>query len=154
MLEEAKKRDHRKIGKEMNLYTFDNEIGPGLPLWLPNGTVIIEEIEKHAKYTERKAGYDQVRTPHLTKGTVYERSGHLDHYKESMYPKMNVDGVDYYVKPMNCPHHHKIFSSIPRSYRDMPVRLSEYGTCYRYEKSGQLFGFMRGRSLQMNDAHI
>ena len=154
MLEEAKKRDHRKIGKEMNLYTFDNEIGPGLPLWLPNGTVIIEEIEKLAKYTERKAGYDQVRTPHLTKGTVYERSGHLDHYKESMYPKMNVDGVDYYVKPMNCPHHHKIFSSIPRSYRDMPVRLSEYGTCYRYEKSGQLFGLMRVRSLQMNDAHI
>ena len=154
MLEEAKKRDHRKIGKEMNLYTFDNEIGPGLPLWLPNGTVIIEEIEKLAKYTERKAGYEQVRTPHLTKGTVYERSGHLDHYKESMYPKMNVDGVDYYVKPMNCPHHHKIFSSIPRSYRDMPVRLSEYGTCYRYEKSGQLFGLMRVRSLQMNDAHI
>ena len=154
MLEEAKKRDHRKIGKEMNLYTFDNEIGPGLPLWLPNGTVIIEEIEKLAKYTERKAGYDQVRTPHLTKGTVYERSGHLDHYKESMYPKMNVDGVDYYVKPMNCPHHHKIFSSIPRSYRDMPIRLSEYGTCYRYEKSGQLFGLMRVRSLQMNDAHI
>ena len=154
MLEEAKKRDHRKIGKEMNLYTFDNEIGPGLPLWLPNGTVIIEEIEKLAKYTERKAGYEQVRTPHLTKGTVYERSGHLDHYKESMYPKMNVDGVDYYVKPMNCPHHHKIFSSIPRSYRDMPIRLSEYGTCYRYEKSGQLFGLMRVRSLQMNDAHI
>ncbi|MEC7855744.1 MAG: threonine--tRNA ligase [Candidatus Neomarinimicrobiota bacterium] len=154
MLEEAKKRDHRKIGKEMNLYTFDNEIGPGLPLWLPNGTVIIEELEKLAKYKERKAGYDQVRTPHLTKGTVYERSGHLDHYKESMYPKMNVDGVDYYVKPMNCPHHHKIFSSIPRSYRDMPVRLSEYGTCYRYEKSGQLFGLMRVRSLQMNDAHI
>ena len=154
MLEEAKKRDHRKIGKEMNLYTFDNEIGPGLPLWLPNGTVIIEELEKLAKYKERKAGYDQVRTPHLTKGTVYERSGHLDYYKESMYPKMNVDGVDYYVKPMNCPHHHKIFSSIPRSYRDMPVRLSEYGTCYRYEKSGQLFGLMRVRSLQMNDAHI
>jgi len=154
MLEEAKKRDHRKIGKEMNLYTFDNEIGPGLPLWLPNGTVIIEELEKLAKYKERKAGYDQVRTPHLTKGTVYERSGHLDYYKESMYPEMNVDGVDYYVKPMNCPHHHKIFSSIPRSYRDMPVRLSEYGTCYRYEKSGQLFGLMRVRSLQMNDAHI
>ena len=154
MLEEAKKRDHRKIGKEMNLYTFDNEIGPGLPLWLPNGTVIIEELEKLAKYKERKAGYDQVRTPHLTKGTVYERSGHLDYYKESMYPEMNVDGVDYYVKPMNCPHHHKIFSSLPRSYRDMPVRLSEYGTCYRYEKSGQLFGLMRVRSLQMNDAHI
>ena len=153
-LEEAKKRDHRKLGKELKLFAFDDEVGPGLPLWLPNGTVMIEELEKLAKSTEKKAGFDQVRTPHLTKGTIYERSGHLDHYKESMYPEMNVDGVDYYVKPMNCPHHHKIFSAAPRSYRDMPVRLSEYGTCYRYEKSGQLFGLMRVRSLQMNDAHI
>ena len=153
-LEEAKKRDHRKLGKELKLFTFDEEVGPGLPLWLPNGTVMIEELEKLAKYTEKKAGFDQVRTPHLTKGAIYERSGHLEHYKESMYPEMNIDGVDYYVKPMNCPHHHKIFSATPRSYRDMPVRLSEYGTCYRYEKSGQLFGLMRVRSLQMNDAHI
>ena len=153
-LEEAKKRDHRKLGKELKLFAFDDEVGPGLPLWLPNGTVMIEELEKLAKYTEKKAGFDQVRTPHLTKGAIYERSGHLDHYKESMYPEMNIDGVDYYVKPMNCPHHHKIFSATPRSYRDMPVRLSEYGTCYRYEKSGQLFGLMRVRSLQMNDAHI
>jgi len=153
-LEEAKKRDHRKLGKELKLFAFDDEVGPGLPLWLPNGTVMIEELEKLAKHTEKKAGFDQVRTPHLTKGAIYERSGHLEHYKESMYPEMNVDGVDYYVKPMNCPHHHKIFSAIPRSYRDMPVRLSEYGTCYRYEKSGQLFGLMRVRSLQMNDAHI
>ena len=153
-LEEAKKRDHRKLGKELKLFAFDEEVGPGLPLWLPNGTVMIEELEKLAKSTEKKAGFDQVRTPHLTKGTIYERSGHLDHYKESMYPEMNVDGVDYYVKPMNCPHHHKIFSAAPRSYRDMPVKLSEYGTCYRYEKSGQLFGLMRVRSLQMNDAHI
>ena len=154
VLEEAKKRDHRKIGKEMKLFTFDSDIGPGLPLWLPNGTVMIEELEKLAKYTEKRAGFSQVRTPHLTKGTIYEKSGHLDHYKKSMYPGMEIDGVDYYVKPMNCPHHHKIFSSLPRSYRDMPVRLSEYGTCYRYEKSGQLFGLMRVRSLQMNDAHI
>ena len=153
-LEEAKKRDHRKLGKELKLFAFDEEVGPGLPLWLPNGTVMIEELEKLAKSTEKKAGFDQVRTPHLTKGTIYERSGHLDHYKDSMYPEMNVDGVDYYVKPMNCPHHHKIFSAVPKSYRDMPVRLSEYGTCYRYEKSGQLFGLMRVRSLQMNDAHI
>jgi len=153
-LEEAKKRDHRKLGKELKLFAFDDEVGPGLPLWLPNGTVMIEELEKLAKSTEKKAGFDQVRTPHLTKGTIYERSGHLDHYKDSMYPEMNVDGVDYYVKPMNCPHHHKIFSATPRSYRDMPIRLSEYGTCYRYEKSGQLFGLMRVRSLQMNDAHI
>ncbi len=153
-LEEAKKRDHRKLGKELGLFAFDEEVGPGLPLWLPKGTVIIEELEALAKETEKKAGYDQVRTPHLTKGKLYEKSGHLDHYKTSMYPAMDVDGTDYYIKPMNCPHHHKIFASVPRSYRDLPLRLSEYGTCYRYEKSGQLFGLMRVRSLQMNDAHI
>lgn len=153
-LEEAKKRDHRKIGKELKIYTFDDEVGPGLPLWLPNGTVMIEELEKLAKETEREAGYTQVRTPHLTKGKLYEKSGHLEHYTDSMYPAMDVDGIDYYVKPMNCPHHHKIFDSIQHSYRDMPVRFSEYGTCYRYEKSGQLFGLMRVRSMQMNDAHI
>jgi len=153
-LEEAKKRDHRKLGKELNLFTFDEEIGPGLPLWLPNGTVIVEELEKLAKETENKAGYHSVRTPHLTKGSLYERSGHLEHYKDSMYPAMNIDGLEYFVKPMNCPHHHKIYATSPKSYRDLPLRLSEYGTCYRYEKSGQLFGLMRVRSLQMNDAHI
>ena len=153
-LEEAKKRDHRKLGKELKLFTFDDQIGPGLPLWLPRGTVIIEELEMLAKETEKKAGYRQVRTPHLTKGTLYETSGHLKHYRESMFPAMEIDGIEYFVKPMNCPHHHKIFSAYPRSYRDMPMRLSEYGTCYRYEKSGQLFGLMRVRSLQMNDAHI
>jgi len=153
-LEEAKKRDHRKLGKELKLYTFDEEIGPGLPLWLPNGAVMVEELEQLAKTTERSAGYDQVRTPHLTKGKLYEKSGHLEHYKDSMYPAMDVDGMEYYVKPMNCPHHHKIYASSPRSYRDLPLRLAEYGTCYRYEKSGQLFGLMRVRSLQMNDAHI
>ena len=153
-LEEAKKRDHRKLGKELRLFTFDEEVGPGLPLWLPNGAIIIEELEKLAKESERKAGYSQVRTPHLTKGALYEKSGHLEHYKDSMYPAMDIDGVEYYVKPMNCPHHHKIFASSPRSYRDLPVRLAEYGACYRYEKSGQLFGLMRVRSLQMNDAHI
>ena len=153
-LEEAKKRDHRKLGRELALYTFDDEVGPGLPLWLPNGTVIIDEIENLAKETERKAGYSRVRTPHLTKGDLYEKSGHLDHYRESMYPAMDVDGISYYVKPMNCPHHHKIFSAVPKSYRDMPVRLAEYGTCYRYEKTGQLFGLMRVRAMQMNDAHI
>lgn len=154
MLEEAKKRDHRKLGKELELFAFDDEIGPGLPLWLPKGTIIIEELEKLAKVTERKAGYQRVRTPHLTKGSLYEKSGHLKHYKESMYPAMDVDGIDYYVKPMNCPHHHKIYASVPRSYRDLPLRLAEYGTCYRYEKSGELFGLMRVRSMQMNDAHI
>ena len=153
-LEEAKKRDHRKLGKELKLFAFDDEVGPGLPLWLPNGAVMIEELEKLAKESERSAGYEQVRTPHLTKGTLYERSGHLEHYKDSMYPAMDVDGIEYFVKPMNCPHHHKIYASHPRSYRDLPLRLAEYGTCYRYEKSGQLFGLMRVRSLQMNDAHI
>ncbi len=153
-LEEAKKRDHRKLGKELELFTFDDEVGPGLPLWLPNGVVIIDELEKLAMETEQKAGYQRVRTPHLTKGILYERSGHLKHYKDSMYPAMDVDGIEYYIKPMNCPHHHKVYASTPKSYRDLPVRLSEYGTCYRYEKSGQLFGLMRVRSMQMNDAHI
>ena len=153
-LEEAKKRDHRKLGKELALFTFDEEVGPGLPLWLPNGTVIIDELEALAKETEDKAEYQRVRTPHLTKGSLYEKSGHLEHYQETMYPSMDVDGIEYYVKPMNCPHHHKIYAAQPKSYRDLPVRLSEYGTCYRYEKSGQLFGLMRVRSMQMNDAHI
>ena len=153
-LEEAKKRDHRKLGKQLKIFHFDEEIGPGLPLWLPNGTIILDELENLAKVTENKAGYKRVRTPHLTKGDLYERSGHLSHYKDSMYPAMEMDGFNYYVKPMNCPHHHKIFSSEPRSYRELPLRLAEYGTCYRYEKSGQLFGLMRVRSMQMNDAHI
>jgi threonyl-tRNA synthetase len=154
MLEEAKKRDHRKLGKELGLFAFDDEIGPGLPLWLPNGSILVDELEALAKETENAADYMRVRTPHLTKGILYERSGHLDHYKDSMYPSMDVDGTDYYVKPMNCPHHHKIFAATPKSYRDLPYRLAEYGTCYRYEKSGQLFGLMRVRSMQMNDAHI
>ena len=153
-LEEAKKRDHRKLGKELNIYTFDDEVGPGLPLWLPNGTIIIDELEKLAKETEGKHGYKQVRTPHLTKGDLYKKSGHLDLYKDSMFPAMDVDGVEYYVKPMNCPHHHKIYDATPKSYRDLPYKIAEYGTCYRYEKSGQLFGLMRVRSMQMNDAHI
>ena len=154
MLKEAEKRDHRKIGKEMKIFTFDEEVGPGLPLWLPNGTVIIEEIEKLAKETEEQAGYDRVKTPHITKGSLYEKSGHLSHYKDSMFPAMDVDGNEYYLKPMNCPHHHKIYASLPRTYKELPIRLCEYGTCYRYEKSGQLFGLMRVRSMQMNDAHI
>ena len=154
MQEEAKKRDHRKLGKELNLFTFDDEVGPGLPLWLPKGTILLEELEKLAKETEWKAGYVRVRSPHLTKGVLYERSGHLEHYKASMFPAMEIDGIEYYVKPMNCPHHHKIYASSPKSYRDLPLRMAEYGTCYRYEKSGQLFGLMRVRSMQMNDAHI
>ncbi len=154
MLEQAKLRDHRKLGKELNIYLFDDEVGPGLPLWQPNGAIIIEELEKLAKEVERNAGYQQVRTPHVTKENLFLRSGHLPYYADSMYPPMKLDGVNYYVKPMNCPFHHKIYAGQLRSYKDLPIRLSEYGTCYRYEKSGELFGLMRVRSMQMNDAHI
>ncbi|MFN8469425.1 MAG: threonine--tRNA ligase [Caldilineaceae bacterium] len=154
MLEEAKKRDHRKLGRELEIFIFDEEIGPGLPLWLPNGGVMISELEKLAAETEARAGYQRVRSPHLSKEDLFLRSGHLPYYAESMYPPMELEGVRYYVKPMNCPFHHKIFAAKPRSYRDLPVRLAEYGTCYRYEKSGELFGLMRVRSMQMNDAHI
>jgi threonyl-tRNA synthetase len=153
-LDEAKKRDHRKLGKELEIFTFDEEVGPGLPLWLPRGGVVIDELEKLAKEMEDKAGYLRVRTPHLAKEDLFLHSGHLPYYAESMYPPMELEGVKYYVKPMNCPMHHKIFGARPRSYREMPVRLAEYGSCYRYEKSGELFGLMRVRSMQMNDAHM
>lgn len=161
MLEEAKKRDHRRIGKEMGLFAFDAEyVGPGLPLWLPKGAVLVEEIENLAKETEFEAGYERVRTPHLAKEKMYETSGHLPYYEDSMYPPIEIvedeggEKVKYYLKAMNCPHHHRIFASQPKSYRDLPVRYAEYGTCYRYEQSGELMGLMRVRALQMNDAHI
>ncbi len=226
MVEEAKKRDHRKIGAEMGLFAIDTEfVGPGLPLWLPKGTAIVEELEKLAKETEFAAGYVRVKTPHIAKEKMYLTSGHLPLlYADSMFPPMRLaldekqvneldrkikglektigeldadiqgiekkertvgateedeeglgedefrdeklnkelagliaarDGGDrYYLKAMNCPHHHRIFAAEPRSYRDLPLRLAEYGTCYRYEQSGELFGLMRVRSLNMNDAHI
>jgi threonyl-tRNA synthetase len=154
MLEEAKKRDHRKLGKELGIFTFDDDIGPGLPLWMPNGAVVIEELEKLAKETEEDAGYKRVVTPHIAKENLYLTSGHLPYYQESMYPPMELEGVKYYLKAMNCPHHHKIFAAEPKSYKDLPLRLAEYGTCYRYEQSGELFGLMRVRCLHMNDAHI
>ncbi len=154
MLEEAKKRDHRKLGKDLEIFIFDEEIGPGLPLWLPRGGVIIQELEALAAQMEFNAGYDRVRTPNLSKEDLFLHSGHLPYYAETMYPPMELEGVRYYVKPMNCPFHHKIFAAKPRSYRELPLRLAEYGTCYRYEKSGELFGLMRVRSMQMNDAHI
>lgn len=154
MLEEAKKRDHRKLGKELGIYTMDDDVGQGLPLWLPNGTVVIEELEKLAKETEEAAGYKRVVTPHIAKESMYLKSGHLPYYEDSMYPPMEVDGQKYYLKSMNCPHHHKIFAAEPKSYKDLPYRLAEYGTCYRYEQSGELFGLMRVRGLHMNDAHI
>jgi threonyl-tRNA synthetase len=235
MLEEAKKRDHRKLGKELELFVFDDDVGPGLPMFLPRGAVIAEELEKLAKETEFAAGYQRVRTPHIARESLYLKSGHLPYYAESMFPPMQLRlegelqstfdqvqtafqlttrnfliglldqypelkkannaaefasqfvqvveslpldqktgltesalkriagemfveryGVEerYYLKAMNCPHHHKLFAALPRSYRDLPLRLAEYGTDYRYEKSGELFGLMRVRSLQMNDAHI
>ena len=159
--EEALRRDHRKIGREMQLFAFDDDVGPGLPLWLPKGTVLIEELEKLAKETEFEAGYDRVRTPHIARESMYKTSGHLPYYAESMFPPMELNEEDpekpsdkIYLKAMNCPHHHKIFSAVPRSYRELPLRLAEYGTCYRYERSGELMGLMRVRSMQMNDAHI
>jgi len=154
MLEEAKKRDHRKLGRELGIFTFDDEVGPGLALWMPNGTVIIEELEKLAKETELTAGYKRVVTPHIAKESLYQTSGHLPYYQDSMYPPMELEGVKYYLKAMNCPHHHKIYAAESRSYKDLPLRLAEYGTCYRYEQSGELFGLMRVRCLHMNDAHI
>ena len=206
MLEEAKKRDHRKLGKELEIYVIDDDVGPGLPLWLPHGTAIIEELEKLAKETEFAAGYKRVRTPHIAREKLYLTSGHLPYYAESMFPPMELhedpnevnrkaieesleynkhlrkqaitsDAAEsdaqylekekrsleqevrsysdrYYLKAMNCPHHHKLFAAVPHSYRDLPLRFAEYGTCYRYEQSGELFGLMRVRSMQMNDAHI
>jgi threonyl-tRNA synthetase len=163
MLEEAKRRDHRKIGSEMGLYVIDAEfVGPGLPLWLPKGAAMCEELEKLAKETEFAAGYVRVKTPHIAKEKIYLTSGHLPVlYAESMFPPMELkESADaqvaerYYLKAMNCPHHHRVFAAEPRSYRDLPLRLAEYGTNYRYEQSGELFGLMRVRSLNMNDAHI
>jgi threonyl-tRNA synthetase len=179
MQEEAKKRDHRKIGAEMGLFSFDTEyVGPGLALWLPKGTVLVEELEKLAKETEFQAGYVRVKTPHLAKEKMYKTSGHLPYYAESMFPPMELsengkkeaapaaadganpgavvdEGIErYYLKAMNCPHHHRIFAAEPRSYRDLPLRLAEYGMCYRYEQSGELFGLMRVRAMNMNDAHL
>src|SRR4051812_21262732 len=187
MLEEAKKRDHRKLGRELELFVFDDDVGPGLPMFLPRGAVIAEELEKLAKETEFAAGYQRVRTPHIARESLYKKSGHVPYYVESMFPPMeleeklpslsrpagfqpdekepeqdarppshagSVTSDRYYLRAMNCPHHHKLFGSLPRSYRDLPLRLAEYGTCYRYEKSGELFGLMRGRLLHMNDAHL
>jgi len=154
LLEEAKKRDHRKLGRELEIFIMDDEVGPGLPLWLPNGTILREELEKLAREMEDKAGYQRVATPHLAKEALYQRSGHLPYYADEMSPPLESENVRYYVKPMNCPFHHKIYSSKPRSYRDLPLRLAEYGTVYRYEKSGQLFGLMRVRGQTQNDAHI
>lgn len=153
-MEEAKKRDHRKIGKDMELFHFDEEIGSGLPLWLPKGNIIKEELESWAKKTEEAWGYQRVTTPIITKEGLFHTSGHLPLYKDSMYAPIKIEDENFYIKPMNCPFHHKVFSSRPRSYRELPLRVAEYGWCHRYEDSGSLFGLMRVRGMQMNDAHI
>lgn len=151
----AQERDHRKLGTELDLFLMDEEVGVGLPLWMPNGTVLREELEKWAKEEEFRAGYQRVSTPAITRKELYLRSGHLPYYADSMYPPMPVDDHDeYYLRPMNCPHHHKIFDARPHSYRELPVRLCEYGNTYRYEKHGSLAGLLRVRAMCMNDAHI
>jgi threonyl-tRNA synthetase len=154
----AVERDHRKLGKELDLYEIDDSVGRGLPLWLPKGTVIREEIERFAKEIEFRYGYARVATPHITKEELFYRSGHLPYFKEDMYPPLEIDEEGhkerYYLKPMNCPFHHRVYSARPKSYRDLPLRLAEYGTVYRYERSGQLSGLSRARMLSMNDAHI
>ena len=161
--EQALLRDHKKLGRELSIFAIDNEIGRGLPLWLPNGTVIRDELEKLAKELEFKAHYQRVATPHIARRDLFYQTGHLPYYADSMYPPMELteEGDDgervkeaYVLKPMNCPHHHKIFSSEPRSYRDLPLRFAEYGQVYRLEESGAVGGLMRVRGMCMNDAHI
>jgi threonyl-tRNA synthetase len=146
--------DHRKLAVEMELYVFADSVGAGLPLWLPNGSVIKDELEKFIKHKEFLAGYQRVSSPHLGKAELYEKSGHLRFYKDDMYPSIKMDNKEYYLKPMNCPHHHKIFSSSKRSFRELPLRFAEYGHVYRNEASGSLRGISRVRGLCQNDAHI
>ncbi len=152
--EEAKKRDHRVIGEALDLFHFDEAIGKGLPIWLPKGNIIKEELENWAKETEREWGYERITTPIITKEDLFYTSGHLPLYKDSMYAPIQIEDANFYIKPMNCPFHHKAFAARPKSYRDLPVRYAEYGWCHRYEDSGSLFGLMRVRGMQMNDAHI
>lgn len=153
-LEEAAKRDHRRIGEDLDLFDFSKEIGKGLPLWLPNGTVIRDELEAWSRETERRLRYQRVVTPHITREDLYYLSGHLPYYAEDLYAPIEIEGDNYYLKPMNCPHHHMVFRARPHSYRDLPFKIAEYGTVYRFERSGQLHGMMRTRGFTQNDAHI
>jgi threonyl-tRNA synthetase len=153
-LEEVKRRDHRRLGKELEIFTFADDVGAGLPLWLPNGAVLRKELEKLATEEERRDGYQAVVTPILAKEDLYYRSGHLPYYKDDMYAPIDIEGQKFYLRPMNCPHHHLVYSSTNRSYRELPLRLSEYGVCHRYEASGVLTGLMRVRGFAQNDAHI
>jgi len=161
--EEALKRDHKKLGKELALYKIDEKVGKGLPLWLPNGTVVRNQLERYMDELEFRDGYRRVATPHLAKADLYRTTGHLPYYKDSMFPFMEMKETtreggevieEYVLKPMNCPHHHLIFDAEKHSYRDLPLRLAEYGHCYRWEESGSLSGLLRVRGMCMNDAHI
>lgn len=155
---QAEEFDHKKLGKELDIYHIDDLVGKGLPLWLPNGAVIRNEIQRFAEEMEFQWGYQRVATPHISKASLYHRSQHLPAYRESMFPPMVIEDeehrTEYYLKPMNCPHHHLIYASRMRSYRDLPLRFAEYGTCYRFEQSGELTGLLRVRCMTMNDAHI
>ncbi|MGW5683024.1 threonine--tRNA ligase [Nonomuraea sp. NPDC003754] len=154
LLEEAEKRDHRKLGAELDLFSFPEELGSGLPVFHPKGGIIRREMETYSRRRHEEAGYSFVNSPHITKGHLYEVSGHLDWYRDGMFPPMEVEGADYYLKPMNCPMHNLIFGARGRSYRELPLRLFEFGTVYRYEKSGVVHGLTRVRGLTQDDAHI
>src|SRR5690606_10169253 len=156
LLEEAKKRDHRKLGQELGLFTFSQKVGKGLPLWLPKGAELRERLERFMRTAQKKAGYLPVVTPHIGSKSLYETSGHWDKYgKDSFQPiETPEEGELFMLKPMNCPHHCEIYKAEPRSYRDLPVRLAEFGTVYRYEQSGELHGLTRVRGFTQDDAHI
>jgi threonyl-tRNA synthetase len=153
-LEEAVRRDHRRIGEDLDLFTFSNEVGRGLPIWMPNGTIIRDELEGWVRETERKLGYQRVVTPHIAKDALYYLSGHLPYYTDDLYAPIEIEDERYYLRPMNCPHHHMVYRARQRSYRELPFKIGEYGTVYRFERSGQLHGMMRTRGFTQNDAHI
>ena len=153
-LEEAQRRDHRKLGRELDLFSVNEEIGPGLILWHPRGAMIRYQVEQFEQKEQLARGYDIVYTPHIASEKIYQTSGHLETYKENMYSPMSIEDVDYYLKPMNCPGHIMIYKSQVRSYRELPVRLAELGTVYRYERSGTLHGMLRVRGFTQDDAHI
>jgi threonyl-tRNA synthetase len=156
LLEEAKKRDHRKLGKELELFTFSEKVGQGLPLWLPKGTILRERLEQFMRRAQVKAGYDPVVTPHIGSKALYVTSGHYEKYGKDSFQPIHTPDVneEFLLKPMNCPHHCEIYKSKPRSYRDLPIRLAEFGTVYRYEQSGELHGLTRVRGFTQDDAHI
>jgi threonyl-tRNA synthetase len=154
MLEEAERRDHRKLGAELDLFSFPDEIGSGLPVFHPKGGIIRREMENYSRRRHEDAGYSFVNTPHITKGQLFETSGHLPYYADTMFPPMELEGAEYYLKAMNCPMHNLVFQSRGRSYRELPLRLFEFGTVYRYEKSGVVHGLTRVRGLTMDDSHI